>query len=150
MDVQSCMEWIPITKSHIFIEKARYLSKPPSQVTLDIYFSVIFYYNPRQNLLKKLENPVNSRNDSIFQIPNSSPYPPILMLNLAKFSCQKLCQQHWFGGERGFFTEKLIFYFVSTFLSKIVGYWYFLRKPSQIAQWCWNACWCTARFKFEL
>ena len=37
----------------------------------------------------KVENPVNSRNDSIFQIPNSPPYPPISMLNLAEFCCQK-------------------------------------------------------------
>ena len=37
----------------------------------------------------KAENPVNSRNDLIFQIPNSPPYPPISMLNLAKFCCQK-------------------------------------------------------------
>ena len=37
----------------------------------------------------KVENPVNSRNDSIFKIPNSPPYPPISMLNLAEFCCQK-------------------------------------------------------------
>ena len=37
----------------------------------------------------KVENPVNSRNESISQIPNSPPYPPISVLNLAKFCCQK-------------------------------------------------------------
>ena len=38
----------------------------------------------------KLENPVNSRNDSIFQIPISPLYPQISMLNLAKFRFQKI------------------------------------------------------------
>ena len=55
----------------------------------------------------KVENPVNSRNDSIFKIPNSPPYPPISMLNLAEFCCQKpktLPTLIW--GEKGFFTEK--------------------------------------------
>ena len=37
----------------------------------------------------KVENLVNSRNDSSFQIPNSPPYPLISMLNLPKFCCQK-------------------------------------------------------------
>ena len=56
----------------------------------------------------KVENPVNSRNDSIFQIPNSPPYPPISMLNLAKFGCQKpkTLPTTLIWGERGFFTEK--------------------------------------------
>ena len=78
----------------------------------------------------KLENPVNSRNDSIFQIPISPLCPPISMLNLAKFCFQKpkTLPTTLILGERGFFTEKQIFYFVSTVLSKIVGYWYFLKK----------------------
>ena len=56
----------------------------------------------------KVEKPVNSRNDSIFQIPNSSPYPPISMLNLAEFCCQKpkTLPTTLIWGERGFFTEK--------------------------------------------
>ena len=66
----------------------------------------------------KVENAVNLRNDSIFQIPNSPLYPQTSMLNLAKFCCQKsktfrFCCQNpktvpttliW--GERGFFTAK--------------------------------------------
>ena len=36
----------------------------------------------------KIENPVNSRNGSVFQIPSSPPYSPISMLNLDKFCCQ--------------------------------------------------------------
>ena len=71
----------------------------------------------------KVENPVNSRNDSIFEIPNSPPYPPISMLTLAKFCCQKpkTLPTTLTWGERGFFTERQIFYFVSTVLSKIVA-----------------------------
>ena len=99
----------------------------------------------------KVENAVNSRNYSIFQIPNSPPYPPISMLNLTGFCCQKsktlpTTLVLW---ERGFFTEKQIFYFVSTVLPKILGYWYFLKNPLQIAHWYWAACWCTACFKFN-
>ena len=37
----------------------------------------------------KVENPVNPRNGSIFQIQDSPPYPLISMLNLVKFCCQK-------------------------------------------------------------
>ena len=37
----------------------------------------------------KFQNPVNSRNGSVFQIPNFSSYPPISMLNLAKFCYQE-------------------------------------------------------------
>ena len=71
----------------------------------------------------KVENPVNSINDSIFQIPNSPPYPQVSMLNLAKFCCQKpkALPTTLICGERGFFTEKEIFFFVPTVLSKIVG-----------------------------
>ena len=66
----------------------------------------------------KVENAVNSRNDSIFQIPNSPLYPQTSMLNLARFCCQKsktfrfCCQKPktlpttWICGERGFFTAK--------------------------------------------
>ena len=36
----------------------------------------------------KIENPVNLKKDSIFQISNSSPHIPVSMLNLAKFSCE--------------------------------------------------------------
>ena len=52
----------------------------------------------------KVENPVNSRNDSSFQIPNSQ----ISMLNLAKFCFQKpkTLQTTLIWRERGFFTEK--------------------------------------------
>ena len=59
------------------------------------------------------------------------------MLNLVKFCCQKpkTLQITSIWGERVFFTEKYIFYFVSTVLSKIVGYEYFYEKLSQIAEW---------------
>ena len=44
------------------------------------------------------------------------------MLNLAEFCCQKskTLPTRLILWERGFFTEKQIFYFVSTVLSKIV------------------------------
>ena len=44
------------------------------------------------------------------------------MLNLAEFCCQKskTLPKRFILWERGFFTEKQIFYFVSTVLSKIV------------------------------
>ena len=60
--------------------------------------------NPGQNLLRQ----VNSRNDSIFKIPNSPPYPPISMLNLAQFCCQnpKTFPKKFIWAERGFFNEK--------------------------------------------
>ena len=64
----------------------------------------------------KVENPVNSRNDSIFQIPNSSPYPPIPMLNLAKFCCQKpktLPTTLIWGEREGFFSLKSRFSILS-------------------------------------
>ena len=66
-----------------------------------------------------------------------SPFLPRSMLNLDKFCCQKpeTLPTTLIFGESDFFTEKEIFCFVSTGLSKIVGYWYFLKKPSQIAQW---------------
>ena len=38
----------------------------------------------------KVEDPVNSRNGSIFLIENSPPYPRTSMLNVVKFCCQKL------------------------------------------------------------
>ena len=45
----------------------------------------------------KVENPGNSRNDSIFQIPSSPTYPPppISMLNWLSFVFKslRLCQQ---------------------------------------------------------
>ena len=80
------------------------------------FLVTILLYNlqPWTKLVEtKVENPVNSRNDSSFQIPNSPPYPPISMLNLAKFCCQKpktlpttlIC-----GGE-GFFHWKIDFLF---------------------------------------
>ena len=48
------------------------------------------YYKPWTKLVEtKFENPVNSRNDSIFQIPKSPSYPLISMLILTKFCCQK-------------------------------------------------------------
>ena len=52
------------------------------------------------------------------------------MLNLVKFCCQKpkTLQITSIWGERVFFTEKYIFYFVSTVFSKIVGYEYFLKN----------------------
>ena len=43
------------------------------------------------------------------------------------FKTLKLSKQHWFG-DRHIFTEKQIFYFVSTILFKIVGCWYYLKK----------------------
>ena len=50
----------------------------------------VFELQPWTKLVEtKVENPVNSRNDSIFQIPISPSYPPISILNLAKFCCQK-------------------------------------------------------------
>ena len=57
---------------------------------------------------RKVENPVNSRNGSIFQVPNSPLYHPISMLNQAKFCCQKLktLRTTLICGERGFFTKK--------------------------------------------
>ena len=79
----------------------------------------------------KFENLVNSRNDSIFQFANSLPHPPKSMLNLAKFFFWKpKTFQKTFGdfGEEGFFTEKEIFYFVATDLSKIVGYGHSCKK----------------------
>ena len=85
----------------------------------------VFELQPWTKLVEtKVENPVNSRNDSIFQIPISPLYPPMSMLNLAKFCFQKpkTLPTTLILGERGFFTEKQIFYFVSTVLSKIVGY----------------------------
>ena len=85
----------------------------------------VFELQPWTKLVEtKVENPVNSRNDSIFQIPNSPPYPPISMLNLAKFCCQKpkTLPTTLILWERGFFTRKKIFYFVARVFSKIVGY----------------------------
>ena len=91
------------------------------------FLVTILLYNlqPWTKLVEtKVENPVNSRNDSSFQIPDSPPYPPISMLNLAKICSQKpkTLPTTLIWGERGFFTGKQIFYFVSTVLSKIVGY----------------------------
>ena len=61
----------------------------------------------------------------------------------------KICQQHWFAA-RGILSLKNRFSILShQFLSKIVWYWYFLKKPSPIAQWYWNACSCTVCFKFN-
>ena len=62
--------------------------------------------------------------------------------SLKKFNLRKFCFQKsktlettliW--GGRDFFSEKKIFYFFSTVLSKIVGYWHFLKKMLQIAEW---------------
>ena len=62
--------------------------------------------------------------------------------SLKKFNLRKFCFQKsktlettliW--GGRGFFSEKKIFYFFSTVLSKIVGYWHFLKKMLEIAEW---------------
>ena len=53
----------------------------------------------------KVENPVNSRNDTIFQIPNSPSYPSIPMFNLASICSQKpetLRTSLNCGGERFF------------------------------------------------
>ena len=64
---------------------------------------------PRTKLVeKKVENLVNSRNDSIFQIPNSPPYPPISMLNMVEICCQKpkTLSTTLIRGDRVFFTEK--------------------------------------------
>ena len=46
------------------------------------------------------------------------------MLNQAKFGCQKpkTLQAPSISWEKGFSTEKEIFYFISIVLSKIVGY----------------------------
>ena len=92
-------------------------------------FGCIFhsYFNlqPWTKLVEtKVENPVNSRNVSVFKIPNSPPYPPTSMLNLAEFCCQKPknLPTTLIWRERVFFSEKQIFYFVSTVLSKTVGY----------------------------
>ena len=61
----------------------------------------------------RVENPVNSRNGSIFQIQNSPPYPLISMLNLVKFCCQKpkTLQTTLIWGKRGFFRSKINFLF---------------------------------------
>ena len=61
--------------------------------------------------------------------------PPISMLNLAKFCCRqkpKTLPTTLIWGERGFFTGKQIFYFVSTVLSKIVGTKFQLKLTSLI------------------
>ena len=99
----------------------------------------------------KVENPVNPRNGSSFQIQDSPPYPPISMLNLVKFCCQKpkTLQTTLIWGEGGFSAKKYFFHFLSTVLCKIVGYWYFLKTTPQIAEWYWNACWCAVSFKFN-
>ena len=61
----------------------------------------------------KVENPVNSRNDTIFQIPNSPSYPSIPMFNLASICSQKpktlRTSLNW--GESGFFHWKIDFLF---------------------------------------
>ena len=88
----------------------------------------------------------------MLQVPNSTLYPLMSMLDLDTFCCQKrktLPTTTLIWWERGFFTEKQIFYFVSTVLSKIIGYWYCFKKPSQFPQWYLNACWCTVCFKFR-
>ena len=97
----------------------------------------------------KVGNQVNSRNASIFQIPNSPPDLFISMLDLVQFCCQnnKALETTLIWGERGFFTEKQIFYFVSTVLSKIVGYLYLFKKPSETVEKYCNACWWTVCFK---
>ena len=41
------------------------------------------------------------------------------------------------------------FCFISTVLSKIVGYWYFLKNTPQMAEWYWNPCWCTVSIKIS-
>ena len=63
----------------------------------------------------KFEKPVNSTNGSLFQIPNFPPYPPISMFILSKFCFlkPKTLQTTLIWGDRGFYTEKEIFYFVT-------------------------------------
>ena len=55
----------------------------------------------------KVENAVNSRNDSIFQIQNSPPFSQDQCWIWTSFVVKslKLCQQHWFLG-RGTFSLK--------------------------------------------
>ena len=43
-------------------------------------------------------------------------------------------------GNSDIFTEKRIFYFVSTILSKIVGYWYYLKKKNALNCWMVFKC----------
>ena len=100
----------------------------------------------------KVENPVNSRNNSTFQVVNSSLYPHIPMLNLAKtcYGKPETLQTTLIRGMEGvFLAEAKIFYFLLTSSSKIIGYWYFLKNTPQIAEWVWNACWCTVSFNFN-
>ena len=114
--------------------------------------SHLYILEPRTKFVEtKVENPVNSRNDSIFQIPNSFLYPLISMLNLGKFCCQKpkTLPITLISCERELFSLKNWFLFCLKILSKIVGYWYFLKKSSLIAQWVWNTCWCILCLKFN-
>ena len=99
----------------------------------------------------KVENPRNLKTDSIFQISNSPSHGPISMLNLAMLSFQmpKTLQTTLIWLQGGFFAENYIFYFVSAVLSKITGYWYFLKISPQTAHCYCNACWCTLCFQFN-
>ena len=99
----------------------------------------------------KVENPVNLKNDSIFQISNSPSHESISILNLARlfFQMPKTLQTILIWLQRGFFAENYIFFFVSAVLSKIAGYWYFLKISRQTAHCCWNACCCTVCFQFN-
>ena len=59
-------------------------------------------YNPEQNLLKQKLSPANSRNDPIFEIANSLPYPSPLyqcwIWPSFVVTSLKLWEQHWFWG----------------------------------------------------
>ena len=69
----------------------------------------------------KVENAVNSRNDSIFQIPNSPLYPSKSILNLAKFCCQKpkTLPKTLILGERVFSLKNRFFIFSQQFCPRL-------------------------------
>ena len=95
-----------------------------------------------------------SRNDSIFKIPSSPPYPhppPYQCWIWPSFvsKSQKLCKQHWLGGTGAFSLKNRFSILSQRFCPRSARYWHFLRKTLQTADWYRNACWCTAYFKFN-
>ena len=80
-----------------------------------------------------------------FQIfPLTPQYPCWIWPSFAAKSL-KLCQQHWFGG-KGVFSLKNRFSILSQqFCTRLQV----IDILSQIAQWYWNACWCTVCFKIQ-
>ena len=71
---------------HIMVNKIKIINSREPEFSYPEFFK----QQPWTKLFEtKVENPVNSRNSSIFQIPDSLPYPSISMLNQAQFCCQK-------------------------------------------------------------